>query len=68
MTDLIILPNASNGNNNTPSEIVWNSSATGVLYFDDGVSYAKNVTKTEISYSYLGFDDPPIKGSNCSVV
>jgi len=37
MTDLIILPNASNGINNSYGQIVWDSAANGVLYFDDGV-------------------------------
>ena len=46
MTDLIILPNASNGVGNCAGGL--DCSASGVLYFDDGISYLKNVSKTEI--------------------
>jgi len=45
MTDLIILPNASNGINNTEVDYRPDCSAKGTLYFDDGVSYKKDVTK-----------------------
>jgi len=68
MTDLIILPNVSNGINNTKIGYRPDASATGVLYFDDGVSYKKNVSKTEIYYSFVGFDDAPQRGSTARVV
>jgi hypothetical protein len=59
MTDLIILPNASNRIVNTLT-----SAAKGVLYFDDGISYAKNVSKTELSYTYIGTTDDGANSTN----
>lgn len=64
MTDLIILPNASNGINNTIVDYRQNCSAQGTLYFDDGVSYKKNVTKLEVFYSYVSEE----LGANASIV
>jgi len=64
MTDLIILPNASNGINNTEVDYRPDCSAKGTLYFDDGVSYKKNVTKLQVFYSYISEK----LGANSSIV
>jgi len=46
MTDLIILPNVTNRENATTMPYVTKAAAKGVVYFDDGVSYEKKVSKT----------------------
>jgi len=42
------------------------NAAKGVIYFDDGVSYEKNIRKTEIYYTYLG--NGTTNGSNSTTV
>jgi len=66
MTDLIILPNVSNIANTTAMPYTSRHAAKGVIYFDDGVSYEKNISKTEIYYTYLGYETT--NGSNSSTV
>lgn len=53
-TDLFILPNASNSADAKLLNDTVNASAVGFLYFDDGVSYEKNVTIFDFYYQYGG--------------
>jgi len=66
MTDLIILPNETNRENATTMPYITKAAAKGVIYFDDGVSYKKVISKTEIYYTYMGYQK--MNGSNSTVV
>jgi len=61
-TDLIIMPNASNGVNVTAINSTMNASAVGFIYFDDGVTYEKDVQRIEMYYKYVDADT----GANAS--
>lgn len=52
--DLYILPNASNFKSQKILNTTVDAAATGFIYFDDGVSYQKNVTTYEMWYTYPG--------------
>ena len=45
---------------------VTKAAAKGVVYFDDGISYEKRIKKTEIFYTYSGYN--VTTGANATVV
>jgi len=53
-TDLFILPNASNSAEAQLLNKTVSAAAVGFLYFDDGVSYAKNLSIFDFYYQYGG--------------
>ena len=55
-TDLIIMPNASNHQDVTAIDVTMNASATGFVYFDDGVKFEKDVQRVEMFYKFVDSD------------
>lgn len=53
-TDLLILPNASNGESLLRNMTTVTAAASGFIYLDDGVSLKKNVTTVDFYYQFGG--------------
>jgi len=58
-TDLIVMGNKSDAGYVVNIDTGMKAAAIGFLYFDDGVSFAKNVTRVELFYRYLDASDGP---------